>query len=117
MYGLEVQSISADEDDEFYTEPADSAVATDIFSPRPGAHPVHKNGGRYASVGVRHSPYPAEDSAQGKKVIEATDLNLPTEGTIMGRLSVRFTLTSILRSSRFDMSIIYLICCVHDMHV
>ncbi len=47
--------------------------------------------GRYAHAGATHSPYPV--GAEEKNIVSVEDLNLPTEGTLLGRLSVRSLVT------------------------
>lgn len=101
MYGLDMQSISADEEDEFYTESTTATrVASEIFSPRPANHPVHKKGGRYATVGAGEalSPQLEDDASYNTKIVRETDLNLPTEGLILGRLSVRYPMLVTIES-------------------
>lgn len=44
--------------------------------------------GRYSHSGASHSPYPVDDKA----VVTVADLNLPTEGLLLARLSVRFAI-------------------------
>lgn len=46
--------------------------------------------GRYSHTGATHSPYPMTDD---RNVVSVDDLNLPTEGLILARLSVRSLVT------------------------
>lgn len=43
--------------------------------------------GRYSHSGASHSPYPVDE----KTVVTAEDLNLPSEGVLLARLSVRYS--------------------------
>mmetsp|Transcript_4810 Transcript_4810/g.4874 ORF Transcript_4810/g.4874 Transcript_4810/m.4874 type:complete len:279 (-) Transcript_4810:1474-2310(-) len=46
--------------------------------------------GRYSHSGATHSPYPTGDD---RNVVSVDDLNLPTEGSLLARLSVRSLVT------------------------
>jgi len=67
----------------------------DSRNPDTHAPVVQRPGGRYSYSGASHSPYP--DFTGGQQLtttVRTEDLNLPREGVLLGRLSVRSLLTT-----------------------